>query len=81
MRFRAEILNPHHVNSSIARRLDINIAGAILAARDVDGVVEMMLDATQHFDDPLTQKRLFGWQAVKLQGEASAKYARRIIQA
>ena len=58
-----EILNPDQVRSSIARRLGIDIAGAIPADRDVEGVVEMMLDATQHFADPLTQERLFGWHA------------------
>jgi Fic family protein len=58
-----EILNPDQVRSSIARRLGIDIAGAIPADRDVEGVVEMMLDATQHFAEPLTQERLFGWHA------------------
>ncbi len=58
-----EILNPDQVRSSIARRLGIDIAGAIPADRDVEGVVEMMLDATQRFAEPLTQKRLFGWHA------------------
>jgi Fic family protein len=62
-----EILNPDQVRSSIARRLGIDIAGAIPAAvaktGDIEGVVEMMLDATQHFADPLTQERLFGWHA------------------
>ena len=62
-----EILNPDQVRSSIARRLGIDIAGAIPAPfakfGDVEGVVEMMLDATQHFADPLTQERLFGWHA------------------
>ena len=58
-----EILNPDQVRSSVARRLGIDIAGAIPADRDVEGVVEMMLDATQHFTEPLTQERLFGWHA------------------
>ncbi len=58
-----EILNPDQVRSSIARRLGIDIAGAIAADRDVEGVVEMMLDATQHFAAPLTHERLFGWHA------------------
>ena len=71
-----EILNPDQVRSSIARRLGIDIAGAIPADRDVEGVVEMMLDATQRFAEPLTQERLFGWHAVKLVGEASAPSTR-----
>lgn len=58
-----EILNRDQVRSSIARRLGIDIAGAIAVDRDVEGVVEMMLDATQQFADPLTQERLFRWHA------------------
>jgi Fic family protein len=58
-----EILNPDQVRSSIARRLGIDIAGAIPADRNVEGVVEMMLDATQRFAASLTQERLFGWHA------------------
>ena len=58
-----ELLNAEQVRSSIARRLGIDIAGMIAADRYVEGVVEMMLDATQHFDQPLTEERLFGWHA------------------
>ena len=58
-----EVLNPEQVRSSIARRLGMDIAGAIPADRHVEGVVEMMLDATQNFDKPLTAERLFGWHA------------------
>ncbi len=58
-----EILSPEQVRSSIARRLGMDIAGAIPADRHVEGVVEMMLDATQNFDKPLTAERLFGWHA------------------
>jgi Fic family protein len=58
-----EILNPEQVRSSIARRLGIEIASITPADRNVDGVVEMMLDATQHFEQPLTAERLFGWHA------------------
>ncbi len=58
-----ENLNPEEVRSSIARRLGINIAGLIPASRDVEGIVEMMLDATQKFSKPLTEKRLFDWHA------------------
>ncbi|CAN5397248.1 hypothetical protein BH09BAC3_BH09BAC3_37200 [soil metagenome] len=56
-----EILNPEQVRSSIARRLGIEVAGLIVAERTVDGVVEMMLDATQQYEHPLTEDRLFGW--------------------
>ena len=51
------------VRSSLARRLGLNIAGLPQAGRDVEGVVEMMLDATQGFESPLTKDRLFGWHA------------------
>src|ERR1700682_131281 len=58
-----EILNKDQVRSSIARRLGMD-AGALLPAdRNVEGVVEMMLDATQKFKEPLTTERLFGWHA------------------
>lgn len=58
-----ELLNYEQVRSSIARRLGINIAGLVPADRNVDGVVDMMLDATQNYLNPLTEERLFGWQA------------------
>lgn len=58
-----EILNPDQVRSSIARRLGMDIAGLVPSDRNVDGVVEMMLDATQCYDQELTEDRLFGWHA------------------
>lgn len=58
-----DILNPEEVRSSIARRLGMEVAGLMPADRHVEGVVEMMLDATRKFDQPLTDERLFGWQA------------------
>lgn len=58
-----ENLNPEEVRSSIARRLGIDIAGLIPAGRDVDGIVEMTLDATQGFSRQLTRERLFDWHA------------------
>ncbi|MVT08577.1 Fic family protein [Chitinophaga tropicalis] len=58
-----EILNPEQVRSSIARRLGMDIAGLVPSDRDVDGVVEMMLDATQRYTASLTDERLFGWHA------------------
>jgi Fic family protein len=58
-----EILNPDQVRSSIARRLGMDIAGLVPADRSVEGLVEMMLDATQNYLDPVTDKRLFGWHA------------------
>jgi Fic family protein len=58
-----EILNTEEVRSSIARRLGIDVAGLIPTSRYVDGIVEMMLDATQQFTKPLTKERLFDWHA------------------
>jgi Fic family protein len=58
-----DILSPDQVRSSIARKLGLNIGGLIPSDRHVDGVVEMMLDATQNFNKPLTKDRLFGWHA------------------
>lgn len=56
-------LNPDAVRSSIARRLGVDIGALVPADRNVDGVVEMVLDATGGFADPLTRERLFGWHA------------------
>lgn len=58
-----ELLNYDQVRSSIARRLGINTAGLVSSSRHIEGVVEMMLDATQRYNLPLTEKRLFGWHA------------------
>lgn len=56
-------LNPEEVRSSIARRLGIEIGGMVPVNRDVEGIVEIMLDATQNFSKPLTVNRLFDWHA------------------
>lgn len=58
-----ELLDADQVRSSIARRLGMEIAGLVPADRNVEGMVEMMLDATQDHDAPLTDERLFGWHA------------------
>ncbi len=58
-----ETLNPEEVRSSIARRLGIDVAGITPVSRNVEGIVEIMLDATQAFSMPLTKDRLFGWHA------------------
>src|SRR5215213_9844689 len=49
-----EKLDADQVRSSIARRLGIEVGGVALADRQVEGVVEMMLDATRHYDKPIT---------------------------
>src|SRR6266446_1051245 len=58
-----EILDIDQVRSSLARRLGLDIGALTPADRHVDGVVEMMLDATQKYQEPLTEERLFGWHA------------------
>jgi Fic family protein len=58
-----EFLQPDQVRSSIARRLGMEIAGSMESDRHVDGMVEMMLDATQNCFQPLTRERLFEWHA------------------
>jgi Fic family protein len=56
-----ETLNDAQVRSSLARRLGMDVAGLVPSDRDVDGVVEMLLDATQRFAEPLTTDRLSAW--------------------
>lgn len=58
-----EILDLEQVRSSIARKLGIDIEKAVYASYGVEGVVEMMLDATQKPNDPMSKERLFSWQA------------------
>jgi Fic family protein len=58
-----ETLNYEQVRSSIARRLGMEYAGMVNLDRDIEGVVEMMLDATQKYKEPLNEERLFGWHA------------------
>jgi len=58
-----ERLDLGQVRSSIARRLGMDIGGATAADRHVEGVVEMMLDATRRYEQPLTDERLFGWHS------------------
>lgn len=58
-----EILDVEQVRSSLARRLGLEIGALAAADRHVDGVVAMMLDATQRYKVPLTEERLFGWHA------------------
>jgi len=58
-----EVLNRNSVRSSVARRLGLPGAGLSPTERQVDGLVEILLDATVNYDKPLTAKRLKGWQA------------------
>ncbi|MEI6055358.1 MAG: Fic family protein [Lentisphaerota bacterium] len=69
-----EILNPEQVRSSIARHLVMNVSGLFHSERNIDGVVEMMLDATQNYDLPLTRERLLGWHASLFPSGRSGMY-------
>ena len=58
-----DILDKEEVRSSIARRLGTDTAGLPAADRHVEGVVDMVLDATQKFNAALTEERLLAWHA------------------
>ena len=58
-----EILNPRSVRSSIARKLGLDDALPTPSDRDVDGLVEVLIDATRNYSQPLSEERLFGWHA------------------
>ncbi|MBX2896806.1 MAG: Fic family protein [Cyclobacteriaceae bacterium] len=58
-----EQLPEDQVRSSIARRLGLDVAGVTVTDRNVEGIVEMMLDATQHYNIELTQDRLYSWHS------------------
>lgn len=72
-----ERLDRDQVRSSVARRLGMEVAGMVPADRNVEGVVEMMLDATQNYAEPLTAERLLGWHAALFPTGRSGK--RKII--
>jgi Fic family protein len=59
-----EQLDAGAVRSSLARRLGLDVGGLIPSTRHIDGIVEMMLDATQHYAESLTAERLYGWHAL-----------------
>ena len=58
-----ERLDPKQVRSSLAQRLGIDVGGLATVDRNIEGIVEVMLDATQNFESPLTMKRLFSWHS------------------
>ena len=66
-----EHLNPTEVRSSIAQRLGMDVAGISASTRDVDGIVEMMIDATHKSPETLTKQRLFDWHCVLFPTERS----------
>ncbi|MDA1044252.1 MAG: Fic family protein [Verrucomicrobia bacterium] len=58
-----EVLDDRQVRSSLARRLGVDVEGTTPVSRAVEGVVEMMLDATRRYEDPLSEERLCNWHA------------------
>src|SRR5208282_796183 len=58
-----EKLDAGQVRSSLARRMGLDIGALPPIDRNVEGIVEVMLDATRKHDEPLTPERLFGWHA------------------
>jgi len=69
-----ETLDSDQVRSSIARRLGMDVGGLVAADRNVEGVVEMMVDATTNFAQPLTVDRLFDWHAALFPAGRSGLY-------
>ena len=69
-----EILDVEEVRSSIAWRLGLDVGGLPSADRNVEGIVELMLDATQNYAEPLTDERLFGWYAALFPTGRSGRY-------
>ena len=62
-RIEGEFLNPELVRSSIARKLGIEYADLVKTPRNIEGIVDVILDATQNFAQPLTEIRLLGWHS------------------
>ena len=75
-----EILNKKQVYSSIAKKLGLELNSNIPIARNVYGVVEMMFDATQNFNKPITHERLYGWDAALFPTGFSGMYQIEIGQ-
>ena len=69
-----EVLNAEEVRSSIARRLGMKIENKIMPGRDVEGVVDMVMDAVLHFREPLTVEKLFGWHSALFPTGRSGMY-------
>ena len=69
-----EFLDRAQVRSSIARRLGLDISGLVYSERNVDGIVDLMLDATKKYDKELTKERLFSWHASLFPAGQSGMY-------
>jgi len=75
-----EILNPEQVRSSIATKLGLKDSGLQHSDRHIDGVVEMMLDATQNNDKTLSDERLFGWHSALFPTGRSGMYKIKVAK-
>lgn len=75
-----EVLDMHEVRSSIARKLGMEVSGMVDSARYVDGVVEMMLDATQYYSKPISKERILGWHAALFPTGYSGAYKIEVAQ-
>ncbi len=75
-----ERLNKDQVRSSVARHLGLEVAGMVNVPRDLDGVVEVMLEATQNYQAPLTEERLFAWHAALFPHGFSHHYKIEVAQ-
>ena len=69
-----EFLDRDQVRSSIARKLGLEIAGLVYSERHVDGIVDLMIDATQNYDKELNKERLFSWHAALFPTGQSGNY-------
>ena len=69
-----EYLDREQVRSSIARRLGLDVSGLVYSERNVDGIVDLMLDATRNFDKTLNKDRLFSWHAALFPSGQSGLY-------
>ena len=69
-----EVLPHDQVRSSLARKLGLAVAGLVSSDRHVDGMVELMLDATLHYDQPLSRERLFEWHTLLFPTGKSGMY-------
>lgn len=69
-----EFLNPEEVRSSVARKLGINRPDLVLSERNIDGIAEILVDATRKCTEPLTSERLFAWHAALFPGGYSGMF-------
>jgi Fic family protein len=69
-----EILDREQVRSSIARRLGLDISGSVYSEHHVDGIVDLMIDATRNFEKDLNKERLFSWHSALFPSGQSGMY-------